>query len=459
MTVGSFAIPGVPGVYRQARQRAAELPRVRTDVAGFVGIAGANQLGVAVRIDDWRTYELTYLRDAGGHPIASPPGSMLADCVRAFFANGGARCWIVNVAPTVDALDPEALLVTMLGVNDDHVGLELLLHQPEVAIVGMPELDAVIAKDDLVTRPLPPLAGAGCFQCCPIPTPGAVISTQRTFGDPLFRLDQIEFAQRYLIERCGRVKWRVFVVLAPPPHQTPSNALRWLGNITTNVANTDCAALYWPWLKVQDKPGDPVRLQSPIGPVIGVYARRDLARGPHVAPANETLEGVVGLEYPVDDVITEEVYDGGVNAIRGFPGYGIQVWGARTLLWGADPETANETSLGWVNVRRCLSSIERNVERIGQDVVFEPNLPLLQLQLISAVTGHLLDVLAAGALQAEEADEAFFVRCNSANNPQPVIDAGELICEIGVAIAAPAEFIVFRVGRREGVVELREEAA
>jgi phage tail sheath protein FI len=115
--------------------------------------------------------------------------------------------------------------------------------------------------------------------------------------------------------------------------------------------------------------------------------------------------------------------------------------------------------MGWVNVRRCLSSIERNVERIGQDVVFEPNLPLLQLQVVSAVTGHLLDVLAAGALQAEEADEAFFVNCNTANNPPTVVDAGELICEIGVAIAAPAEFIVFRVGRREGVVELREEAA
>jgi uncharacterized protein len=127
------------------------------------------------------------------------------------------------------------------------------------------------------------------------------------------------------------------------------------------------------------------------------------------------------------------------------------VWGARTLQWADDP-----TSLGWVNVRRCLSSIERNVERIGQGVVFEPNLPLLQLQLVSAVTGHLVDVLASGALQAENQDDAFFVRCNAANNPPSVTDAGELICEIGVAIAAPAEFIVFRVGRREGVVELEE---
>ena len=33
---------------------------------------------------------------------------------------------------------------------------------------------------------------------------------------------------------------------------------------------------------------------------------------------------------------------------------------------------------------------------------------------------------------------------------------GRLTCEVGVALAAPAEFIVFRVGRREGVVEVVE---
>lgn len=451
MTVGSFAIPGVPGVYRLARQRVAEQPRVRTDVAGFVGIAGANQLGVAIRIDDWRGYELAYLRDALGHPIEPPPGSILAATVRAFFANGGARCWVVNIAPAVDTLDSEALLVAMLGVNE-RVGLEVLLMRAEVALVCMPELDAVAASGQQVPQVLPPLAGTDRFRCCPVPTPGAVIANQTTLGARIFTDDQVEFAQRYLIARCGRVKWRVFVVLAPPPGRSASGALAWMTAITTNMDDTDCAALYWPWLRVQDKPGDLVRLQSPIGPVIGMYARRDLARGPHVAPANESLDGVVGLESPVDDTINDQVYAAGVNPIRSFPGYGIQVWGTRALRWATAPDTA----LGWVNVRRCLSSIERNVERIGQIAVFEPNLPVLQLQVVSAVTGLLLDVLASGALQAEDQADAFFVRCNSDNNLPSVSDAGQLICEIGVAIAAPAEFIVFRVGRQEGVVELQE---
>ncbi|MCW5801153.1 MAG: phage tail sheath family protein [Deltaproteobacteria bacterium] len=453
MAVESFAVPGVPGVYRQARQRVAELPRVRTDVAGFVGVAGPNRIGEVVRVDDWRSFELAFLRDELGHAIAPPAGAMLADAVRAFFANGGARCWIVNVAERIDALAPEELLATMLGLRD-RTGLEVLLLKSEVAIVGMPELDAIIASEEEIERELPPLAENGVFVCCPAIRPGrSTVATQRTFGRPLFDEEQLEFAQRYLIERCGRVKWRVFLVLAPPRGKTAGDALRWRAAIARNVADTDCAALYWPWLRVQDRPGDPVRLQSPVGHVIGVFARRDLLRGPHVPPANETLIDVVGLESAVDDAINEQVYDAGINVIRGFPGHGIQIWGARTLRWSVSPD-----ALGWVNVRRCLSSIERNVERLGQAAVFEPNLPLLQLQVASAITGHLLDVLASGALEAEEPEDAFFVHCDTAENPPSVTDAGQLICKVGVAIAAPAEFIVFRVGRREGVVELQEVA-
>jgi hypothetical protein len=33
---------------------------------------------------------------------------------------------------------------------------------------------------------------------------------------------------------------------------------------------------------------------------------------------------------------------------------------------------------------------------------------------------------------------------------------GKLVVEVGVAIAVPAEFVVFRIGREEGVVEVLE---
>ena len=48
------------------------------------------------------------------------------------------------------------------------------------------------------------------------------------------------------------------------------------------------------------------------------------------------------------------------------------------------------------------------------------------------------------------------MRCDASNNPREAIEQGRLLVEVGVAIAAPAEFIIFRVGRKEGVVEVLE---
>jgi phage tail sheath protein FI len=51
----------------------------------------------------------------------------------------------------------------------------------------------------------------------------------------------------------------------------------------------------------------------------------------------------------------------------------------------------------------------------------------------------------AGGLQGASAQQAFYVKCDSTNNPQAQIDLGMLVCEVGVAIAAPMEFLIFQV--------------
>ena len=189
MTVGSFAIPGVPGVYRQARQRVAELPRVRTDVAGFVGVAGAEprRRGGA----DRRLAELTSSPTCATPPVTRSlrrPARCSPTAVRAFFANGGARCWIVNVATSVDTLDRRGAARHDARRQRRRVGLELLLLPPEVAIVGMPELDAVVADDEHDHEAPAAARRLRLLPVLPDPAaPGSVISTQRTLGRPLLR--------------------------------------------------------------------------------------------------------------------------------------------------------------------------------------------------------------------------------------------------------------------------------
>ena len=47
-------------------------------------------------------------------------------------------------------------------------------------------------------------------------------------------------------------------------------------------------------------------------------------------------------------------------------------------------------------------------------------------------------------------EQAFFVKCDEETNPPEVIDAGQLIVEIGLAPVKPAEFVIFRIGQWDG---------
>lgn len=455
MALAVDTVLGVPGVYRQPAESAAGFPRLRTDVVGFVGVAGPNRLGECVRLDDWRSYEQVYLRDAKGNPYSDdvlPAGAQLRDAVRAFFANGGSRCWVVNVAPAIEESKKLELLDLMIGWSA-RTGLDkLLVEHEEVAIAVLPELEAWITAP-LKSSVDAPIADQGRFQCCPAVRDLPPLSeASRENVVPLFTPVEALHAQRAFLERVGRDKWRVFALVTVPAGLTAAQAAAWRTALVANLADADVAALYWPWLQATEKPGATPELRPPLGFVAGVYARRDLARGPHVAPANETLVNVVGVEREVNDEQHGILNAGAVNVLRPFTNQGIQVWGARTLGFGL----GDYGDLGWVNVRRCLTAIERTANFIGQRSVFEPNNPMTRFVLAQAMTRYLLEAFRKGAFKGATEGESFFVKCDGSNNPQETIDEGRLYCDIGVAIAAPAEFIVFRLGRHEGVVEVEE---
>ncbi len=77
---------------------------LRTDVAGFVGIAARGPLHQAVRIESWTQFASTF----GAHI----PAGTLAYAVEGFFANGGRTCWVVRVADPAAARPASATIVT-----------------------------------------------------------------------------------------------------------------------------------------------------------------------------------------------------------------------------------------------------------------------------------------------------------------------------------------------------------
>jgi hypothetical protein len=215
-----------------------------------------------------------------------------------------------------------------------------------------------------------------------------------------------------------------------------------------NLFDTSYAALYYPWIQVLDPLTKEYINIPPSGHVCGIYARTDVERGVHKAPANEKINGVVNLEklngrFRVVNKGTQEILNPlGINCIRIFPGRGIRVWGARTI--------SSNTLWKYINVRRLFLYVEESIEEGTQWVVFEPNDEKLWARVRATITQFLTRVWRDGALMGTKAEEAFFVKCDRTTMTQDDIDNGRLICVIGIAPVKPAEFVIFRIAQWAG---------
>ena len=191
---------------------------------------------------------------------------------------------------------------------------------------------------------------------------------------------------------------------------------------TNDVANfrdmydSTYAAMYHPWLEMYDAGAKRAAYFPPSGAMAGIYARTDIERGVHKAPANEVVRGCTGLSCTYNEGEQDILNPIGVNLIRAFTGRGIRVWGARTIssngLWK------------YLNVRRLWSRVTRTIE------------------------SFLATCWRDGALAGSSPSEAFFVECGPTTMTQDDIDNGRLICQIGIAPVKPAEFVIFRITQK-----------
>lgn len=199
------------------------------------------------------------------------------------------------------------------------------------------------------------------------------------------------------------------------------------------------AALYYPWVSVADPvSGAPINL-PPSGFIAGICARVDIERGVWKPPANEVLRSAIGFERDISAAQQEQLNPEGINCLRQFAGRGLRVWGARTL--SRDPEWK------YLNVRRYIAWLEHSIEAGTQWAVFEPNAEPLWSQVRRAVEDFLFNEWQRSALLGETPAKAYFVRCDRSTMTQADLDNGRLVCLIGVAMIAPAEFMIVRIGQ------------
>jgi hypothetical protein len=302
------------------------------------------------------------------------------------------------------------------GRAEYQAALELMLAEPEAALLAFPDIDSMVAS----------------------PAERDAVLAAAVFGAES-RMDRQ-------------------VLACPPPqvHRTEEVA-GWVAAQRANLGarGLRTLAVYHPRVDVDD-PFDrviaPLRRISAVGHVAGVISRLDRERGAHHTPANAPLHGAVDVADHFNNLEQALLTEMGANVLRCQAGRGLLVWGGRTL---ADPEAEPENL--YLAHRRLLHRLVRAIRRTADPLVFENNGPEVWLALVRAVTTVLMQAYRAGALKGERPSEGFSVVCDESNNPPASIDGGFVICEIQVAPATPMEFITLRISlSSDGRLEMIE---
>jgi len=328
-------------------------------------------------------------------------------------------------------------------------GLAALETVDEVAIVALPDAMPV-PRVQPRTKRRPPRCDV--LPCGEVEETG---ETGQTGEEPPFELppalDELAISQVQgaLIAHCEKLRDRVAVLDVPDTFRTPREALAWRRDL-----DSSWAALYYPWLRVPD----PLELTGllrdvpPSGHVAGIWARGDRSDRPvgvHKPPANEELEEVEDVLFRVGDVDHGELNDAGVDVIRPYDGRGIRVAGARTV--------SRDPLWRYVNVRRLLVLIAEAIDEGTQWTVFEPHDVRLRQEVDRVVRSFLDGLWRRGMLDGATAQEAYSVVCDETTNPPEEVEAGRLICRIGVQPPWPAEFVVVRLVKSVAGVELTDD--
>jgi phage tail sheath protein FI len=245
----------------------------------------------------------------------------------------------------------------------------------------------------------------------------------------------------------------LLALLSLPTHYHAEDARAYQEQLRAELedAAESYGALYHPWLWTVSEDAEiaEARLLAPEGAVAGVFARRARARGAWIAPANEGLRAVVGVEPLISRAEWETLFAAQVNLVRDDP-RGFLPLSAYTL--------SEETDLRHVNVRRLMTLLRRIVWREGNRLVFQPNSFRLRARIRDEMTRMLELLYQRGAFAGSRPAEAYQVITDASANPPESVDLGRLIVEIQVAPARPMQFLTVRLVQ-EGLESLTLESS
>ena len=461
-----------PGVYVESVSSVVSVDdSLSTGIGGFIGIAERGPK-FPVLISSWQEYIDTFARDMDSPFLAN---SSLAFAVYGFFQNGGKRCYVqraaddrtVQSSATVSYTPKgggEAITLFTLkaiegGAWGNKLSCEFEMSQKEgisILTIKYNENTVEIFKapwwglaSAIATSRFVVLTGSMGDEPVIGPNAGLRVGSEFTGGADSYHPNLEYWKAGGMVERLNYITVTdedvlmggadTFFDVIAGRKETVIIVCSDRGFLPDEVLGIPLERIieYYPLVNVSDPLNSgALREVSPVGHVMGVFARIAQERGIWKAPAGTecTLKGVVSVAEPVN---VDELRNERVNAIIYKPNYGVVIWGAMTQALNNDMAYVTDVLLD------CY--IKNAIDTALQPAVFEPNNSALWIRVKADIESILDTLWRAGGLAGSEASQAYYVKCDEELNPESVRDAGELRVEVGYARNRPAEFIIVRV--------------
>ncbi len=209
------------------------------------------------------------------------------------------------------------------------------------------------------------------------------------------------------------------------------------------------AALFAPWVCV-DEIGRPGTAWVPaVGHVAGVLARNDFEHGVHHAPLHEPLRGLArdpagrSVEFAFGPSEVDTLLRLGVNTL----GRDEHDDAVRLLTAVTSSSDQRCQSLA---AARMVRFVVASIELGTRWAFFEANDEALWRRLTEEISAFLESVWSSGGLLGKTPQEAFFIRCDRTTMTQEDIDNGRAVCEVGLALREPVAWPALTISIRTG---------
>ncbi len=198
------------------------------------------------------------------------------------------------------------------------------------------------------------------------------------------------------------------------------------------------ASFFAPYLKNLND-----RFVPPSPFVAGIACSRFINEGFQQPPAGSRypLRGVTDLKFNITAQQQEVTYALGLNPIRSLPNRGIVVWGARTL--------SSNALFRYTNTRVILNVLIDVMNRSFDDILFESiDSAATVFSRVKSIANQVLNQFyRQGALYGNRPEQAYLVVCNSANNPDSLLENGTVRMDAYVATSPTLERLAITIAR------------